>query len=109
LGRGAPTRLRLAELFFSDTDDPLGSLRWNLAELRRVLGQPGAFCGDPVELALERGTEVDLQLVLSRVLPEAHVAERLAGELLEGVSFAASPALDAWLVVERRRMGRGSK
>lgn len=91
VGRGAPTRLRLAELFFSDADDPLGSLRWNLAEVRHVLGQPGAFCGDPVELALERGTEVDLQLVLSRVLPEAYVAERLAGERLEGVSFACQP------------------
>ena len=35
LCRGLPSRQRLAELFFSETDDPLGSLRWNLAELRR--------------------------------------------------------------------------
>ncbi len=104
LRRTAPTRQRLAELFFAEADDPLGSLRWNLAELRRVLGQPGAFRGDPVETALEPGTGVDLQLVSSPSLPEAPVAEQLAGEFLEGISFAADLALDAWLLVERRRL-----
>ena len=50
LSRGRPSRQRLAELFFAETDDPLGSLRWNLAELRRGLGQPDALGGDPVDL-----------------------------------------------------------
>src|SRR5213596_949307 len=67
LCRGLPSRQRLAELFFSEADDPLGSLRWNLAELRRALGQPDALRGDPVDLALEPGTEVDVHLV-SRVV-----------------------------------------
>ena len=33
-----PSREHLAELLFAGADDPLGSLRWNLAELRRALG-----------------------------------------------------------------------
>ena len=104
LCRGLPSRQRLAELFFSEADDPLGSLRWNLAELRRALGQPDALRGDPVDLALEPGTEVDLHLVSRVGIPDAEVVERLAGELLEGVRFATVPALDAWLVVERQRV-----
>src|SRR5207237_2709697 len=100
--RGLPSQQRLAELFFSESDDPLGSLRWNLAELRRALGQPDALHGEPVDLALEPGTEVDLHLVSRVGIPDAKIVERLAGELLEGVRFATSPALDAALVVERR-------
>jgi hypothetical protein len=80
----AATRRGLAELFFSEADDPLGSLRWNLAELRRALGQPDALRGDPP------GTEVDLHLVSRVGIPDAEVVERLAGELLEGVRFATT-------------------
>src|SRR5690349_17673658 len=36
-------RQRLAELFFADARDPLGALRWTLAELRRSLGVPTAL------------------------------------------------------------------
>jgi tetratricopeptide (TPR) repeat protein len=38
-----PGRQHLAELLFADADDPLGALRWTLAELRRALGAPGLF------------------------------------------------------------------
>ena len=34
-----PSREHLAELLFTGADDPLGSLRWNLAELRRGIGR----------------------------------------------------------------------
>jgi DNA-binding SARP family transcriptional activator/Tfp pilus assembly protein PilF len=107
LGRGVPTRQRLAELLFHDADDPLGSLRWNLAELRRTLGQPDALRGDPVELALEAATDVDVRLIASPSLLDLAAVERHAGELLEGMSFAACPALDAWLVMERQRLAAG--
>jgi len=101
LSRQPPSRRKLAGLLFTDADDPLGALRWSLAQLRRALRQPGALRGDPVELALEPGIEVDLRRVRSTVLPEADDLDRFTGELLEGMSFGASSAFEAWLTVER--------
>ena len=43
-------RARLAELVFGGADDPLGALRWTLAQLRRALGVPEALAGDPLAL-----------------------------------------------------------
>src|SRR5688572_27621743 len=53
-----PSRERLASLLFSDAEDPLGSLRWNLAEVRRLLGPDVRLEGDPVRLELPAGAEV---------------------------------------------------
>src|SRR5258706_301379 len=99
--RQPPSRRKLADLLFADADDPLGALRWSLAQIRRALQQPGALRGDPVELALEPGIEVDLRCVRSTALPEADDLDRFTGELLEGMSFGASSAFEAWLTVER--------
>jgi DNA-binding SARP family transcriptional activator len=96
-----PSRRKLADLLFTDADDPLGALRWNLAQIRGALRQPGALRGDPVELALEPGIEVDLRRVRATVLPEADDLDHFTGELLEGMSFGASSAFEAWLTVER--------
>jgi DNA-binding SARP family transcriptional activator len=49
-----PSRRHLAELLFGDADDPLGALRWTLAELRRALGARELFGGDPTGLAAAR-------------------------------------------------------
>jgi tetratricopeptide (TPR) repeat protein len=38
-------------------------------------------------------------------LPEADDIDPLTGELLEGMTFANSPAFEAWLAVERRHLG----
>ena len=65
------SRERLAGLLFSDADDPLGSLRWNLAELRRLWPQ-ARVQGDPVELELPADTQVDARtLVAGDVGPKA--------------------------------------
>jgi DNA-binding SARP family transcriptional activator len=101
LSRQPPSRRKLAGLLFTDADDPLGALRWSLTQLRQALHQPGALRGDPVELALESGIEVDLRRVRSNVLPEADDLDHFTGELLEGMSFGASPAFEAWLTIER--------
>src|SRR6478609_7954870 len=53
------SRRALAELFFADADDPLGALRWTLAELRRALGLPNAFAGDPI--AFDEDADVDVR------------------------------------------------
>ncbi|MGE0027696.1 MAG: BTAD domain-containing putative transcriptional regulator [Thermoleophilia bacterium] len=87
-------RRELAALLFPEADDPLGALRWSLAELRRALGLPDALRGDPPVLELPPGTVVD---ALSPSPDDA------GGDLLEGMSFDTSPGFDAWLSVERRR------
>jgi DNA-binding SARP family transcriptional activator len=98
-----PGRRHLAELLFADADDPLGALRWTLAELRRALGAPGLFGGDPVATALGPGLDVDLHAVTAEPADPAPLLE-LGGELLEGIGIAASPAFESWLVVERHRL-----
>ena len=86
------TRRQLAELLFADAADPLGTLRWNLAQLRRALGAAAVVQGDPVQLVLAVDVVVDVC--------DAGVA---GGTLLEGREFAASPAFESWLLVARRR------
>src|SRR6267142_826962 len=100
LSRQPPSRRKLADLLFTDADDPLGALRWSLAQIRRALRQPGALRGDPVELALEPGIDVDLLRIRSTALPEADDLDHFTGELLEGMSFGASSAFEALLTVE---------
>src|SRR5262245_25055315 len=58
-----PSRAHLAELLFADADDPLGALRWTLAELRRALGRPGVLTGDPVTVAFGDEVTVDVRAV----------------------------------------------
>lgn len=89
-------RRRLAELLFADADDPLGALRWSLAQLRRALGAAAAIEGDPVALALAEDVAVDAR-------DGGDAGAGAGGELLEGLDFSASPAFDAWLVVARGR------
>jgi DNA-binding SARP family transcriptional activator len=86
------TRRELAELLFADAADPLGALRWNLAQLRRALGAAATLQGDPVELVLAENVVVD-------ILDPGPVD----GILLEDMEFAAGPAFDSWLLVARRR------
>ncbi len=92
-------RAQLAALIFGDAADPLGALRWSLAQLRRALGVPGALEGDPLKLRLPPGTAVDV-LALGTGDPDPALAR---GELLERVDPGGATDFDAWLLVERRR------
>src|SRR5258706_2786978 len=105
LSRRPPGRRKLAELLFSEADDPLGALRWSLAQLRQALRQPSSLRGDPVDLALEPGAEIDLRRLRSVGLPQANEIDALTGELLEGMSFATSPAFEAGLAAEQTQIG----
>src|SRR6266704_75620 len=40
-----PTRQQLVDLLFPDAEDPAGALRWNLSELRRLLGERRRLAG----------------------------------------------------------------
>jgi len=97
------SRERLAGLLFGNADDPLGSLRWNLAELRRLLGSQAKLGGDPVQLDLPADTRIDVRTVVSGTWVEALDILGLDRELLEGIQPAADAAFEAWLLAERRR------
>ncbi|MFC5744669.1 AfsR/SARP family transcriptional regulator [Actinomadura rugatobispora] len=103
LAERPPSRQRLAELLFGDAGDPLGALRWALAELRRALGTPGLFGGDPVATELGGGVRVDLHVLKDASDDPAPLLD-LGGELLEGVNLAANPEFESWLLVERHRV-----
>lgn len=96
------SRERMATLLFADTEDPLGALRWNLAQLRRSLGPEASLGGDPVRLDLPADARVDIRTLVSGTWVEALHLPGLGRELLEGVQPAADPAFDAWLLAERR-------
>jgi DNA-binding SARP family transcriptional activator len=92
-------RARLAGLIFGDAADPLGALRWTLAQLRRTLGVPDGLRGDPLDAGLPAGAAVDV-LALASGDPDPELAR---GELLEGIDPGAGADFEAWLLVERRR------
>ncbi|WP_329476289.1 hypothetical protein OG555_32115 [Kribbella sp. NBC_01484] len=96
LAERPPSRRRLAELFFADAEDPLGALRWTLAELRRAIGVPEVLTGDPVSAGLD-ATTVDVLQLDDLLLMSS-------GELLEGVELESCPEFESWLLVERRRV-----
>ncbi len=97
------SRKHLAGLMFEDAEDPLAALRWNLSELRRLVGNAG-LRGDPLVLALEPTTYVDVRVVALGAWAQALGVPGLDHELLEGMSFPASPAFDIWLATERRHL-----
>lgn len=99
-----PSRSHLAELLFSQADDPLRALRWSLNRLRGALGRGATLGGNPVRLALPPGTLVDTDVVQAGTWVEAAELPSLAGSLLEGMDFPDSPAFEAWLTNERRHL-----
>jgi DNA-binding SARP family transcriptional activator len=102
--RAPVSRERIGGLLFSDADDPLGSLRWNLAELRRLLANPQILRGDPLQLSLPPGSFVDIRALESGTWMEASEVHDLGRDLLEGLDFPTAPAFEAWLLNERRRV-----
>lgn len=91
------SRRRLAGELFGEAEDPLGALRWCLAQLRRQLG-PGTLVGDPIEHRLPEGTRLDI-----REMEDDDFDPVAAGEFLEGIEPNASAAFNTWLLIERER------
>ena len=91
-------RVLAAELF-PDTVDPLGSLRWCLASLRKALNCAECLSGDPIRLNLPADIEVDV-LRLDRDDFDVEGA----GLLLGGIEPRCSPEFSTWLLVERERI-----
>lgn len=95
-----PSRRRLAALLFPDADDPLGALRWSLADVRRSMAGIASLDGDPVRLTLAPGVSSDVGLVAAGTWSGPDVP----GDLLEGLSFDGCAGFETWLHVERRHL-----
>jgi DNA-binding SARP family transcriptional activator len=93
---------------FADADDPLGTLRWNLAELRRMLGIKDILRGEPIALHLPADTEVDLDTVVRGTWRQAMSVPTIGGAFLEGLSFPTCPAFEIWLLTERSHLANAS-
>jgi DNA-binding SARP family transcriptional activator len=105
----APSREWLAELLFSDAEDPLNALSWNLTQLRRLLGSDSALRGEPVELHLPAGTFIDIRALTAGTWLQALGVPGLGRDLLEGMGFPSSPAFEVWLLAERRHLAGAAK
>jgi DNA-binding SARP family transcriptional activator len=91
-------RADLAEELFGDADDPLGALRWALADLRRSLDVPGLLRSDP--LSLPADLAVDVRELRAGELPD----DALGGTLLDGVELRHCADFEVWLATERVRL-----
>jgi DNA-binding SARP family transcriptional activator len=101
----APTRQLLIDLLFPDAEDPANALRWNLSELRRLLGGPDTVgSAMTVELRLPTGSLVDVRVLQAGTSTAAVELPGLGRELLEAVRIDATPGFDAWLLAQRRRL-----
>jgi DNA-binding SARP family transcriptional activator len=98
------TRSHLSDLLFAQADDPIRALRWNLTELRHVLGSDSISTGDLVAVTLPPGANVDISLLTSSTWSPASNVEDLGRDLLEGISFSECPAFEAWLTNQRRHL-----
>ena len=102
-------RSEIAELLFPTADDPLGALRWNLAELRRALGAEALVTGDPVVLRLPPGATVDVDELIHGSWPQALRNPDLGSGLLEGLAPQGSIGFDIWLTAQRRRLAAATE
>jgi DNA-binding SARP family transcriptional activator len=93
------SRAELAAELFGEADDPLGALRWCLADLRRCCGDVHLLRGDPVSLS---GTSLwlDVWALRDGTLPAAEIG----GTLLDGVEPRFCPSFDTWLMMARGRL-----
>jgi DNA-binding SARP family transcriptional activator len=89
-------RATLAGELFADADDPMGALRWCLADVRRCLGQRELFRGDPLTLAAD-ALWLDVWELRDGELPVADIG----GVLLEDVEPRHCPRFDTWLLLAR--------
>lgn len=101
----APTRRELAELLWSETDDPLGSLRWSLSQVRKAMNPPAEIGERDGRIKIDAEVlVVDAGELLRGEWDETSIDDLVRGELLEGMSFGEAPSFDTWLQVQRARV-----
>ncbi|CAN5170449.1 hypothetical protein BH18ACT5_BH18ACT5_13540 [soil metagenome] len=107
-GTAQPRHL-LAGMMCPDADDPLGALRWNVSQLRRLLGGDVSVVGDPIRLQVPAGMMVDTNVLLRVTWMEAVRLPGVGRDLLEGHHYDSAPSFKLWLTNERARLGTASE
>lgn len=97
-------RTRAAALLFPDANDPLAAVRWNLHELRRLLGPDSDVAGDPITTRLAPNSILDVTSLRSGSWRQAVLIADPDAELLEGLTIAGCPGFEAWLAAQRRHL-----
>ena len=105
----AHTRNHLAELLFAGAEDPLGSLRWNLSQLRKMLQLPQSLRGARLDLRGDLDGVVDIDVLMTETWTEAVRVRGLGCDLLEGMTFPSDPTFETWLMLERSRVRNVSR
>lgn len=105
----AHTRNHLAELLFAGAEDPLGSLRWNLSQLRKILQLPQSLRGARLDLRADLDGVVDIDVLMTGTWTEAVRVRGLGCDLLEGMTFPSDPTFETWLMLERSRVRNVSR
>jgi DNA-binding SARP family transcriptional activator len=93
------TRSELSAELFPEADDPLGSLRWCLAALRRALASSDLLTGDPIRRELGPSVAVDVHELWA-----GSFDARYAGDLLEGIDPRCGSEFSTWLLVARQQV-----
>jgi DNA-binding SARP family transcriptional activator len=99
----AVSRRHLADLLFSDAEDPQAALRWNLSELRKLLGTPG-LTGELLRIDPDSSTYVDVLAVTQGTWSQALRVPGLGQVFLEGLRLSGCAAFEVWLETERRHL-----
>jgi DNA-binding SARP family transcriptional activator len=97
------SRRELATELFESADDPLGALRWSLADLRRSLELPDALRGSRIQLTPNE-VWLDVWALEDGSLPTTDIG----GMLLDGVELRHCPSFDTWLLLARAHVAARS-
>lgn len=99
----AVSRRHLAELLFADAEDPQAALRWNLSELRKLLGT-AELRGNMLSITRDPSLYIDVDALTRGSWSQALRAPGLDHAFLEGLHFSGCAAFEVWLATERRHL-----
>ncbi len=89
----APTRRELADLLWSEADDPLGAVRWSLSQVRKAINPPAEIGERDGRIKIDAEVlVVDAGELLRGEWDEVSIDDLVRGELLEGMSFGEAPS-----------------
>lgn len=97
------SRRHLADLLFAEAEDPQAALRWNLSELRKLLGNID-LQGDLLAVTPDASTYVDIHALTSASWSQALRVTGLDQIFLEGMQLRGCAAFEVWLETERRHL-----
>lgn len=100
--RAPQSREHLAGLFFGKADDPMGALRWNLAEVRKLIGHAEGLASGAVSLQRSEDLFIDVDVLDGGAWQDAISLPTLGAEFLDGVTLPGCASFETWLLAERR-------